>query len=219
MLAASSHWETRNGPTVTTSPAPPLLFDYYGFPPDTYELTWPAPGDPELASRVTALLDGAGIRTFEDGARGFDHGVFCPLKFTFPDAGVPAVQKSLVEGLDPETHLAIGRALAPLRREGVLIVGSGMSFHNIGGFMSGNKAPKKPSKEFDAWLAETCSRWAVAGWLCLRVERPCWRALGIQISYPKPPVDALLFLKKEKKNRIFTATLCAGWSRRNAPRA
>lgn len=179
VLVASAHWETRNGPTVTTSAAPPLLFDYYGFPPETYELTWPAPGYPALASRVKTLLDDDGFRTSQDGARGFDHGVFCPLKLTFPDADVPVVQLSLVEGLDPETHLAMGRALAPLRREGVLIVGSGMSFHNMGGFMSEDEAPKEASKEFDAWLAETCSRWADARWLCLRVECPCWGSPGL----------------------------------------
>jgi aromatic ring-opening dioxygenase catalytic subunit (LigB family) len=158
VLVVSAHWETRNGPTVNTCAAPPLLFDYHGFPPETYELTWPAPGDPALASRVKTLLDNADFRTSEDATRGFDHGVFCPLKLAFPDADVPVVQLSLVEGLDPETHLAMGRALAPLRREGVLIIGSGMSYHNMGGFMGGDEAPKEASKEFDAWLAETCSR-------------------------------------------------------------
>ena len=160
VLVASAHWETRGGPTVNTSAAPPLLFDYYGFPPETYELTWEAPGDPALASRVKRLLDDAGFSTNRDEARGFDHGVFCPLKLSFPNANVPVVQLSLVEGLDPETHLAMGRALAPLRREGILIIGSGMSYHNMGGFLTSDDAPKEASKEFDAWLTETCSRLA-----------------------------------------------------------
>jgi aromatic ring-opening dioxygenase catalytic subunit (LigB family) len=145
-----AHWETTE-PTVTTSPAPPLLFDYHGFPPHTYQLTWPAPGSPEVAARVRSLLGAAGIASHEDASRGFDHGVFVPLKVAFPDADIPTVQLSLRRDLDPAEHLAIGRALAPLRDEGVLIVGSGMSYHNMRGFMSGTG--RADSERFDAWVA------------------------------------------------------------------
>ena len=120
VLVISAHWEERV-PTVMTSVAPPMLYDYYGFPPESYEITWPAPGDPALAARVRALLGKAGFETAADPDRGYDHGTFVPLKLTYPDADMPICQLSLVGGLDPATHLAIGRALAPLRDEGVFI--------------------------------------------------------------------------------------------------
>lgn len=148
LLVISAHWEEAK-PTVTTSTSPPLLFDYYGFPKESYELTWPAPGDPALAARVRALLEGAGFDTGEDAERGYDHGTFVPLKVAFPDADVPVVQLSLKTGLDPATHIAMGKALAPLRDEGVLIVGSGMTYHNLRAFGS-RSAPV--AEAFDAWL-------------------------------------------------------------------
>ena len=126
LLVISGHWEAREF-TVQSNPAPPLLFDYNGFPQHTYELTWPAPGDPALATRVGELLQGAGFETGTDTARGFDHGVFVPLKLVFPEADIPTVQLSLRSDLDPDAHLAVGRALAPLRDEGVLIIGSGLA--------------------------------------------------------------------------------------------
>lgn len=149
LVVVSAHWEAKV-PTVMTSPRPPILYDYYGFPPESYAITWPAPGSPELAARVRKLLEAAGMATAEDGARGFDHGTFIPLKLSFPDADVPTIQLSLEESLDPRRHLAIGRALAPLRDEGVLLVGSGMSYHNMRGF---NHAQGQADAEvFDAWL-------------------------------------------------------------------
>jgi aromatic ring-opening dioxygenase catalytic subunit (LigB family) len=152
LLVVSAHWEA-NVPTVMTSPRPPMLYDYYGFPPESYALVWPAPGSPELAARVQALLGEAGIASAADGERGFDHGTFIPLMLTYPDANVPTVQLSLKTGLDPGEHLAIGRALAPLRDEGVFIVGSGMSFHNMRAF--GSPHAREPGDAFDAWLSET----------------------------------------------------------------
>ena len=150
ILVVSAHWEEAR-PTVMTNAAPPLLFDYYGFPEASYQLTWPAPGDPELAQRVRTLLREAGIESGEDAARGFDHGTFVPLKVAFPEATIPTVQLSLVQGLSPRAHLAIGRALAALRDEGVLIVGSGMSYHNMRGFGGRGRAA---SMAFDAWLSD-----------------------------------------------------------------
>ena len=149
LLVISAHWEEPR-PTVTTSTAPPLLFDYYGFPDAAYRLTWPAPGDPQLAQQVRSLLRDAGFESAEDPSRGFDHGTFVPLKVAFPDASIPTVQLSLVQGLEPRSHLAIGRALSALRDEGVLIVGSGMSYHNMRGF--GGRG-RTASFAFDGWLA------------------------------------------------------------------
>lgn len=150
ILVVSAHWEEPVF-TVMSGEAPPLLFDYYGFPPESYELTWPAPGDPKLARRVRDLLEGAGFPTAENTKRGFDHGTFVPLKVTWPEADIPCVQLSLKRGLDPAEHIAMGRALAPLRDEGVLIVGSGMSYHNLRAF---GPAGRAPSEAFDAWLNE-----------------------------------------------------------------
>jgi aromatic ring-opening dioxygenase catalytic subunit (LigB family) len=176
LLVVSAHWEAP-APTVTSAPAPPLLFDYYGFPPHTYQLTWPAPGSPELASRVRGLLAGAGIESSEDGRRGFDHGVFVPLKVAYPEPRIPAVQLSLQAGLDPARHVAIGRALEPLRSEGVLIVGSGMSYHNMRGFNAA--ASRDASLRFDRWLtgvvAEEPSKRdaALAAWAKAPSAREC----------------------------------------------
>ena len=154
LLCVSAHWEEQR-PTVMTSERPPMLFDYYGFPPESYRLTWPAPGHPGVAARVRQLLEGAGFESAADPERGFDHGTFVPLKLAYPEAEVPTVQLSLKQGLDPEEHLAIGRALAPLRDEGVFIVGSGMTFHNLRAFGSPQSRPV--SEQFDAWLRDAAT--------------------------------------------------------------
>ena len=155
LLVISAHWE-EPVPTVMSSAHPPMLYDYYGFPPESYQITWPAPGNPELAARVRELLADGGIDTAADDTRGFDHGTFVPLKLAYPNADIPAVQLSLKQGLDPAAHLAIGRALAPLRDEGVFIVASGMTFHNLRAFF--NPDANAVSEAFDAWLRETMSR-------------------------------------------------------------
>lgn len=150
LLVISGHWQ-ENQPTVNAGPHPSLLFDYGGFPDYTYQLTWPAPGNPALASRVQELLLAAGIANGRDVTRGWDHGVFVPLKVMYPAAEIPLVQLSLQRGLDPAAHVAIGKALKPLRNEGVLILGSGQSYHNMRGF-SGGGAPDPKADAFDAWL-------------------------------------------------------------------
>jgi aromatic ring-opening dioxygenase catalytic subunit (LigB family) len=167
LLVISAHWE-EPVPTVMTSARPPMLYDYYGFPPASYEITWPAPGNPELAARVQALLGAAGFQTAADPKRGFDHGTFIPLKLTYPEAQIPTVQLSLVRGLDPREHLRLGRALAPLRDEGVFIVGSGMTYHDLRSFFSPRALPA--SEAFDAWLRKAATAPAaerdelLAGW-------------------------------------------------------
>jgi aromatic ring-opening dioxygenase catalytic subunit (LigB family) len=154
VLAVSAHWEAPV-PTVMTAAHPSILYDYYGFPPEAYAIEWPAPGDPALAERVIELLGRADIRAAGDAERGFDHGTFIPLKVSWPTADIPTLQLSLKEGLDPATHLAMGRALAPLRDEGVLILGSGMSFHNLPALRSGSA--RAGSQTFDAWLREAAT--------------------------------------------------------------
>ncbi|OTP76190.1 DODA-type extradiol aromatic ring-opening family dioxygenase [Caballeronia sordidicola] len=151
MVVISGHWE-EPVPTVNMSAAPPLLFDYHGFPDYTYKISWSASGSPELATRVRALLNDAGLPSAANDRRGYDHGVFVPLKVAFPDAEIPVVQLSLQRGLDPATHLEIGRALKPLREQGVLIIGSGQTYHNMRG--SGGAGPDLKAEAFDAWLRQ-----------------------------------------------------------------
>src|SRR5271165_870056 len=130
LLVVSAHWEAPL-PTVLAAAKPGLLFDYYGFPPHTYKLTYPAPGQPSLAARVRSLLSSAGIESDEELKRGYDHGIFIPLKVSFPNADIPILQLSLQRELDPVRHMAIGRALANLRDDNILIIGSGLSFHDL----------------------------------------------------------------------------------------
>jgi len=149
VLMISAHWEEPEF-TLTSNPRPPMVYDYYGFPDYTYQIHYDAPGDPALAGRVRNLIVAADIPARLDPERGFDHGAFTPLKVIFPSADVPVIQLSLKAGLDPETHLGLGRAIAPLREQGVLIIGSGLSYHNLRQFFS----PRGwgPSREFDGWL-------------------------------------------------------------------
>jgi aromatic ring-opening dioxygenase catalytic subunit (LigB family) len=154
-LVVSGHWEAPR-PTVSTAAAPGMLFDYYNFPPHTYELKYPAAGDPAISAEVVDLLRGAGVDIATDGERGFDHGVFVPFLIVDPEASIPVVMMSLQRDLDPALHIKIGEALAPLRDKGVVIVGSGNSFHNLRTFRDGDSTD---AGIFDAWLTEaTCER-------------------------------------------------------------
>ena len=152
ILLISGHWLAQQA-TLGATERPELIFDYHGFPPHTYELRYDAPGAPALAARVQQLLVGAGLPAQQDAQRGWDHGVFIPLKVAFPDADIPVVQLSLLQSLDAADHIAMGRALAPLRDEGVLIVGSGMSYHNMRGYGDPRSTPI--SESFDQWLTDT----------------------------------------------------------------
>lgn len=148
VLVVTSHWEGRDF-MLSSSAAPPMIYDYGGFPPHTYEVRYKAPGSPELAARVKALLDAGGHPARLDAQRGFDHGTFSAMYPVYPKADVPIVQLSLKHGLDPATHLEVGRLLAPLREEGVLIIGSGLSYHNLRAF---NAQGAAASHAFDDWL-------------------------------------------------------------------
>jgi aromatic ring-opening dioxygenase catalytic subunit (LigB family) len=151
VLVISGHWEMPQ-PTVNMAERPKLLFDYYGFPDHTYRLKYPVSGAPELEPRVRALLTDAGFELGLESKRGLDHGVFVPFLLIYPNADVPIMQMSLQQSLDPGLHLALGRALAPLRERGVLIVGSGMSYHNLAAMFSGRGG--ESAATFDAWLGE-----------------------------------------------------------------
>lgn len=152
IVMVSAHW-LESGLAVTGGARPGLIYDYYGFPPHTYTLQYPAPGEPALARQVAALAGAAGFAPRIDEARGFDHGMFIPLLLMVPQADIPVVQLSLDSSLDAGRHVALGRALQPLRDEDVLIVGSGMSFHNMRGYGDPRFGPV--SDTFDAWLSAT----------------------------------------------------------------
>jgi len=156
ILVISAHWEAQ-AVTITGGASPPLVYDYYGFPEEAYTIQYPAPGNPELAERVLSLLSDGGIPARIDQERGFDHGVFVPLILMYPQADIPCVQLSLVKGLDPLVHLKIGRALAPLLSEDVLILGSGFSFHNTREFFGKRQGQDSQNDAFQAWLSELCT--------------------------------------------------------------
>lgn len=152
IVMVSAHW-IQSEVTVTSAAKPEMMFDYYGFPAHTYELQYPAPGEPALAERLVTLLKAAGIAARTNEKRGFDHGMFIPLLLMFPNADIPVVQLSLTKSLDPSEHMAIGKAIQSLRDEGVLIVGSGMSFHNMRGYGDPHYGPI--SDRFDQWLTQS----------------------------------------------------------------
>lgn len=159
ILSVSGHWEEPHF-TVATSERPPMVYDYYGFPEHTYRVQYPAPGSPALAQRVKELLSASGIDVREDAERGFDHGTFVPLAVMYPEARIPVVSLSLRNTLDAQEHLRMGTALAPLRDEGVLIVGSGLSYHNLRALRSPTAGPV--SDQFEAWLTQAVSNTNIA---------------------------------------------------------
>lgn len=155
VVVVSAHWE-EGAFTVNAAARPPLLYDYSGFPAHTYRLRYPAPGAPVLAQQLQSLLHDAGLPAAQRSDRGFDHGVFIPFLLIYPQADVPIVQLSLRRGLDPAEHLRAGRALAPLREDGVLIVGSGMSYHNLQAMFA--PALRRDAARFDDWLHDAVTQ-------------------------------------------------------------
>jgi len=146
VVVVTSHWE-EPVPTVSAATSPGMLFDYYGFPEHTYQLKYPAPGCPEVADRVVALLNEAGMPCAVNTQRGFDHGVFVPMLIVDEQAQIPVVMLSILRDFSPERHLALGRALAPLRDENVMILGSGNTWHGPGG-----RGAERASEAFEAWV-------------------------------------------------------------------
>jgi len=151
ILIASAHWET-NIPALTGSACPETIHDFYGFPKPLYEIQYPAPGSPALASKALQLLDKNKIKAAEDPSRGLDHGAWSPLLYMYPDANIPVVQLSLQTELGPKHHLDLGRALASLAGEGILIIGSGHMTHNLRERRDG--PPLAYVREFQSWVKE-----------------------------------------------------------------
>ena len=157
ILVVSAHWE-ESAATLTGAEAPALFYDYYGFPDAAYQLTYPAPGSPALAARIAASLSDNKIPARVDAQRGLDHGSFIPLKLMYPQADIPTLQLSLLRGLNPAAHIALGKALRDLMAENILVIGSGFSFHNMRAFSWENiNAPDPANDAFQDWLIEVNS--------------------------------------------------------------
>ena len=155
VIVVSAHHE---GPEIVATSAanPSMLYDYYGFPAPAYEFQYPAPGDPKLAEEIVSALRDAGLKASADPERGFDHGMFVPMMLMYPKADIPTVQLSLRSDLDPKTHLAVGRALGEkFADRNILILGSGMSFHNMHALRSPTAESHAKGLEFHNWLLET----------------------------------------------------------------
>lgn len=193
IVVISAHWE-EPVIAITAAAAPALLFDYYGFPAETYEYQYPAPGHPELAGRIRGLLQDAGIVSRLDSERGFDHGMFVPLLLMYPEADIPCIQISLAASLDAAEHVRIGQALVELKSENLLILGSGFSFHNMQVAMSKNDDAVDPrNAAFESWLAQTCSDQSLS-----EQERETWLVgweLGPHARYCHPREEHLLPLQ------------------------
>jgi aromatic ring-opening dioxygenase catalytic subunit (LigB family) len=185
IVVVSGHWEEPL-PTVSARSDYSMLYDYYGFPENTYTLQYPAPGSPEVAREVADALAGGGFPSAAEHRRGYDHGVFVPFMLVAPEATIPIVPLSLVSGLDPAQHIAMGHALAPLRDDNILIVGSGMSFHNLRALSTGADVLVR-SRRFDAWLND-----AVTGEPTVRDARLAAWASAPEARFAHPREEHLL---------------------------
>ena len=172
VVVLSAHWQTA-GLKVTSSQRPPLLHDFGGFPPELYALDYPTPGAPVLAEEIARRLLAAGMPIALEPSRGLDHGVWIPLRLGRPEADVPVLQLSLPHTATPESLLALGRALAPLREEGVLLLGSGGLVHNLGTLSWDEAAPPSPwALDFDSWVAERIQKLDIEGLVTYRAAAP-----------------------------------------------
>jgi len=157
ILVISAHYEETTA-TLLGAQKPPMFYDYYGFPDQAYEITYPAPGSPEYANRIAGLLKQNNIAAQIDPQRGFDHGLFIPLKLMYPQADIPCLQLSLLRGLDPGAHIALGKALRGFQNGNILVIGSGFSFHNLRAFSWQDiGAPDQANEAFQNWLIEGCT--------------------------------------------------------------
>lgn len=155
IIVISAHWEATQA-TIGSGAHPELIYDYTGFPEAAYQIKYPAPGNPKLAKRVFDLLEVAGIKSKLDSERGFDHGMFVPLKIMYPNANIPCIEVSLIKSLDAQAHIKLGKALASLKDEDVVILGSGFSFHNMRAFLTTpTHSSQARNLAFEAWLNDT----------------------------------------------------------------
>jgi aromatic ring-opening dioxygenase catalytic subunit (LigB family) len=157
IVVISAHWE-ESAATLLSGNVPPIFYDYSGFPETAYSIQYPAPGSPELAGRISKILSKENLASRLNPKRGYDHGLFIPLKLMYPNADIPCLQLSLVRGLNPAVHLAIGKALRELMQENILLVGSGFSFHNMRAFSwDSSRNPDPANDAFQNWLIDVCT--------------------------------------------------------------
>jgi len=190
ILCVSAHWEAAQ-PTASTAPRPETIHDFYGFPDELYRLRYAAPGAPELARRATGLIEAAGGRCAVDGARGLDHGAWNPLMLMYPEADIPVAQLSILSSLEPAPHVALGRALAPLRDEGILILCSGGAVHNLRQFGIDRERPAEWAIAFDEWLADRIAAGDEAGLVNYRTTQPDGRMAHPRAEHFMPLFVAL----------------------------
>ncbi len=156
ILSVTGHWEA-NEFSVSSALKPPMIYDYSGFPENTYKVKYSAPGSPPIAKKVVSLIESAaGMKCVEDSSRGFDHGTFVPLSLMYPNENIPVISFSIKNTYNPAEHIKIGESLKPLREEGVLIIGSGLSYHNLREF--GSPEARKVSQTFESWLTQTIEK-------------------------------------------------------------
>lgn len=161
ILVVSAHWEAEV-PQITASSNPGLIYDYYGFPSAAYDIRYPSPGEPRLADAVASALSQAGIENELNTDRGFDHGLFVPLKLMFPDADIPCVQLSLNSNMQAEAHLQMGKALQQVDYDSLLVIGSGFSFHNMRAFFATESSESDVKNQaFEQWLQHIISNPAI----------------------------------------------------------
>ena len=184
IIVVSAHWEA-DEIRVTDASAPALLYDYYGFPPESYQIKYPCRGEPELAKSIVAELNSAGIPAKTESKRGLDHGVFVPLKLMYPEADIPVVQVSLSATLDPALHLKVGEVLAQIPQDDLLIIGSGFSFHNMRAFFSPATAQTQQlNNAFEKWLKENLS--SKHSYASIRERLTNWeQAPGARFCHPR----------------------------------
>jgi aromatic ring-opening dioxygenase catalytic subunit (LigB family) len=157
ILVISAHWE-ESGPVLFGTGGNSLLYDYYGFPQEAYEIQYPAPGAEDELKKIITLLERANFHSSMHKDRGYDHGVFVPLALMYPEANIPVIQLSLLKSLDPKQHIELGKALSPLLDENILILGSGFSFHNMNAFVWRNtQVADTQNESFQDWLIEVCT--------------------------------------------------------------
>lgn len=210
IVVISAHWE-ENVVTITSGPSPSLIYDYYGFPEESYHIQYPAPGSPELALSIYDLLQQQSIASTLDQRRGFDHGMFVPLKLMYPEAQIPCVQISLLHSLNAHSHIAIGEALSALRSKNILFLGSGFSFHNMKAFYATSSDRDETNEAFEFWLNDSCTNPELSN--AQRLQRLADWSLAPGARYCHPREEHLLPLQvcagigASPATRVFSASV------------
>jgi 4,5-DOPA dioxygenase extradiol len=209
IVVVSAHWEDSGPVRVNVNPRPPLIYDFSGFPDALYRLTYPAPGAPALGREVAGLLTGAGLSPALEPSRGWDHGLWVPLRIAFPEARTPVVEVSLPRLREPEALLAVGQALAPLRERSVLLLGSGGIVHNLGRMRLDDKAApaEEWARAFDEWMRERLLGMDIEAIKAYRQMAP-QAALAVPTS---EHFDPTFFVLGSRAKGDGVATVYEGW--------